>query len=78
MDISQFEVGVTPETHFILDDSCVLSMRDDEDAPSVPTSNVTIDVAIVDIVSIDILGHVVGESDSVDPPLSFDILSGLF
>ena len=36
MDISQFKVGVMPETHFILDNSCVLAMRDYEDAHSVP------------------------------------------
>ena len=31
------------------------------------------DVVIADVVSCDILGHVVGEFDSMDPPLSFDI-----
>ena len=36
----------------------------------------TTDVAIVDVVCHDILGHVVGEFDYVDSPLSFDILSG--
>ena len=76
MKINQFEVMVMPETDSTLDDSCVLAMGDDEDALHVPTSYVTIDVAIADIVSPDILGHVEGESNSVDPPLSFDILSG--
>ena len=76
MDISQFEVVVMPETDFALDDSCVLAMGDDEDALHVLASYVTTDVAIADIVSPNILGHVVGESDSMDPPLFFDILSG--
>ena len=37
----------------------------------------TMDVAITYVVSRDILGHVVGEFDSLDPPLSFDILLGI-
>ena len=52
-----------------------LALRDDEDAPPAPDDDAIIDDVIVDIASPDILGHVVGESDSVDPPLSFDVLS---
>ena len=48
----------------------MLSLRDDEDAPPTPNFDTIIDDVIVDIVSPDILGHVVGESDSVSPPLS--------
>ena len=55
-------------------DFCVLALGDDEDAPLAPVADVTMDV-ITDIISPDILGHVVRESDSMDPPLSFDILS---
>ena len=69
MDINQFEVVVMLETDFALDDSCVVAMGDDEHALPILDSYVTMDVAIVDIVSFDILGHVVGESDFVDPPL---------
>ena len=52
------------------------TLRDDEDAPSAPNDDVIIHDVIVDIASPDILGHVVGEFDSVGPPLSFDVLSG--
>ena len=76
MYISQFEVVVMLETDYALDDSCVLTIRDYEDALPVPASYVTMDVAIADIVSPDILGHVVGGSNFVDPLLSFDILLG--
>ena len=55
---------------------CVLALRDDENAPLAPDDDTITDDAIVDIASPDIIGHVVGESDSVDPPLSFDVLSG--
>ena len=51
-------------------------MRDDEDAPPALDDDAITNDVIVDIASPDILGHVVGESDSVDPPLSFDVLSG--
>ena len=60
----------------MLDDYCVLAMGDDEDTLLALASYVTMDVAIVDIVSPDILGHVIGEFDSMYPPLSFDILLG--
>ena len=50
-------------------------MRDDEDAPLAPEDDAITSDVIVDIVSPDILGHVVGEPDAVDPPLSFDVLS---
>ena len=76
MDISQFEVMVMPETDSVLYDSSVLSTGDDEDAHPVLASYVTMDIAISYIVSLDILGHVVEEFDSVDPPLSFNIFSG--
>ena len=45
----------------------MLALRDDEDAPPTPTVDVIMDDVIIDIV---------GESDSMCPPLSFDILSG--
>ena len=57
MKINQFEVRVMPKTDSMLDDSCVLAMGDDEDALLVPTSYVTIVVAIADIVSPEILGQ---------------------
>ena len=53
----------------------VLSLRDDEDAPPTPDDDAIMDDVIVDIASPDILGHVVGESDYVDPPLYFYVLS---
>ena len=52
-------------------------MGGDADALPVPASYVTKDVAIANIMSPDILGHVVGESDYMDPPLSFDIFFGI-
>ena len=46
----------------------MLALRDDEDASLAPDDDaITGDV---------IVGHVVGESDAMDPPLSFDVLSG--
>ena len=65
-----------PEPDSALSDFCVLALRDDEDAPPAPDVDVIRDDVIVDIASLDILGHVVGESNSVGPQLSFDILSG--
>ena len=62
-----------PKLDSILTDFCVLTLRDDEDAP--PAYAIMDDV-IVDIASLDILGHFVRESDSMGPPLSFDILLG--
>ena len=54
----------------------VLALRDDEDAPLAPDDDAITGDVIVDIASPDILGHVMGESDAVDPPLSFDVFSG--
>ena len=54
----------------------VLALRDDEDAPPTLDDDAITDDVIVDIASPDILGHVMGESDAMDPPLSFDVLSG--
>ena len=54
----------------------MLALRDDEDVPPTPNDDVITDYAIIDIASPDILSHVVGESDNVGPPLSFDVLSG--
>ena len=71
--------GVTisqPEPDSALSYFRVLALRDDEDAPLAPDDDAITDDVIVDIASLDILGHVVGESDVVDPPLSFDVLSG--
>ena len=48
-------------------------MGDDEDARHILASYVTMDVTTADIVS-HILGHVVGEYDYVDSPLSFIII----
>ena len=58
-----------------LSDFYVLALRDDEDALPALAVDVIRDDVIIDIASPAILGHVVGESDSVFPPLSFDILS---
>ena len=55
---------------------CVLALRDDEDAPPTPDDDAITDDVIVDITSPDILGHVMGKSNSVGLPLSFCILSG--
>ena len=54
----------------------MLALRDDEDASPAPDDDAIMDDVIVDIASLDILGYVVGEYDSVGPLLSFDILSG--
>ena len=54
----------------------MLALRDDEDAPLAPDDDAITDDVIVDIASPDILGHGLGESDSMGPLLSFDILSG--
>ena len=53
----------------------VLALRDNEDASLAPNDDAITSDVIVDIAYLDILGHVVGESDAVDPPLSFDVLS---
>ena len=65
-----------PEPNSALSDFHVLALRDDEDASLAPDDDAITGDVIVDIASPDILGHVVGESDAVDPPLSFDVLSG--
>ena len=65
-----------PELDSALSYFRVLALRDDEDAPLAPDDDAITNDVIVDIASSDILGHVVGESDAVDPPLSFDVLSG--
>ena len=67
-----------PEPDSALSYFRVLALRDDEDAPPAPNDDAITDDVIVDIASLDILGHVVGESDYVGPPLSFDVLSGFF
>ena len=54
----------------------MLALRDDEDALLAPDDDAITNDVIVDITSPDNLGHVVGESDAVDPPLSFDVLLG--
>ena len=53
----------------------MLTLRDDENAPPAPNAHAIMDDFIIDISSPNILRHVVGESDYVDPPLSFNILS---
>ena len=65
-----------PELDSALSDFYVLALRDDEDAPHSLAVDAIMDDVIIDIASPDILRHVVGESDSMGPPLSFDILSG--
>ena len=62
-----------PELDSTLSDFCVLALRDDEEAL---VADAIMDDVIVDIAYLDILGNVVGEFDSMGPPLSFDILSG--
>ena len=69
MVISQHEPNSALSNFF------VLALRDDEDAPSAPSVDAIMDDIIVDITSPNILRHVVGEFDSVGPPLSFDIFS---
>ena len=66
------------EPDFVLSYFRVLTLRDDEDAPPAPDDDAITDDVIVDIASPDILGHVMEESDAMDPPLSFDVLSGFF
>ena len=65
-----------PELDSALSYFRVLALRDYEDAPLAPDDDAITDDVIVDITSPDILGHVMGESDAVDPPLSFDVFSG--
>ena len=65
-----------PEPNSALSYFRVLALRDDGVAPPTPDDDAIMDDVIVDNASPDILGHVVGESDSVCPPLSFDILLG--
>ena len=64
-----------PEPDSALNYFHVLALRDDKEAPPAPDDDAITDGVIVDIASPDILGYVVGESDSVDPPLSFDVFS---
>ena len=52
----------------------MLALRDDEDAPLAPNDDEITYNVIIDIASTDILGHVLRESNSVSPPLFFDIL----
>ena len=59
-----------PELDSVLHDFCVLILRD-YDAPPTPAAHAIMDDVIIDIASPDILGHVVGESDFVGPPLFF-------
>ena len=65
-----------PEPYSALSYFLVLALRDDEDGSLIPNDDAITGDVIVDIASPDILGHVVGEFDDVDPPLSFDVLSG--
>ena len=65
-----------PEPNLALSYFRVLTLRDDEDAPPAPDDDAITDDVIVDIASPDILGHVVGESNYVEPPLSFNVLLG--
>ena len=67
-----------PKLDYALNDFCVVTLRDDENAPSTPDDDTITDDVIVDIASPGILRHVVGESDSMGLPLFFfffDILS---
>ena len=60
-------VIIQPKSNFALSDFCVLALRDDEDAPPTPIADAIMDDVIFYFASYDILGHVVGESDSVSP-----------
>ena len=60
-----------PELDSALGDFCVLALRDDEDAPLAPVADVIMDDVIGDIASLDILGHVLGEFDTMGPPPFF-------
>ena len=64
------------EPDSLLSNFCVLTLRDDENAPPALAANAIMYDVIIDIASLDILGRVVGEFDYMDPPLSFNILSG--
>ena len=66
-----------PEPDSTLSYFRVLALRDDEDAPLAPDDDAITDDVVVHIASPDILGHVVGESDVVDPPLSFCYFIGI-
>ena len=66
-----------PEQDYALSDFYVLALRDDEDASPASTADAIMDDVIIDIASLDILGHVVGESNSVSPSLSFYIFFGI-
>ena len=65
-----------PEPDSALSYFRVLALRDDEDAPPAPDDDAIINDVVFYIASPNILGHVVGESNSMDPPLSFDAFSG--
>ena len=65
-----------PEPDSTLSYFHVFALRDDEDAPLALDDDAITGDVIVDIASLDILGHVVEYFDAVDPPLSFDVLSG--
>ena len=67
-----------PEPDSALSDFCVLALRDDADASLAPAIDVIRDDVIVDIASLDILGHVVGESDSVAHHFLLIFCQGLF
>ena len=62
-----------PKPDSAVSDFCVLALRYDE---ATPVADAIMDDVIVDITSLDILGHVMGESDYMGPPISFDILPG--
>ena len=61
-----------PEPDSTLSNFRVLALRDDEDAPLASDDDAIMDDVIIDIASSDILGHVVGESNFVGLPISFD------
>ena len=69
-------VNNQPEPDSSLSDFRVLTLRDEENAPLALATHAIIDDVIIDITSPGILEHVVGESNFMGPPLSFDILLG--
>ena len=54
----------------------VFTIEQIEDVPLVLTPEVPVDVTIVEVVLEDVVSPDVVESGTVDPPLSFDVLSG--
>ena len=76
VDMSQITDDVQPMTTFPLDLFKVLAIEIVEDVQFVPTPGLLTVVAPDDDVFVGVSSLVVVESEHVDPPLSFDVLSG--